>query len=176
MPYVFSKGLRLRANAGKGILDGVKRWCSAIAAILLLAVPAMGGGETTADGGGDGVSTGVQAYFDRYNASIAEVPWDGAGPRQVTWVQKVTAFERDNWRCVVCGSTGPLELDHARALMNGGDNTLENLHTLCHDCHVAKTRLDFALRRHRMDLAPDTLPADPERETETRHALDDSSP
>ena len=85
-------------------------------------------------------------------------------------MQKVTAFERDGWKCVVCGSSGPLELDHARALMNGGDNSLDNLHTLCHDCHVAKTRLDFALRRHRMDLNGDTLPADPERETETRHA------
>ncbi|MBR4190746.1 MAG: HNH endonuclease [Kiritimatiellae bacterium] len=83
---------------------------------------------------------------------------------------KVTAFERDNWKCVVCGSDGPLELDHARALMNGGDNTLENLHTLCHDCHVAKTRLDFALRRHRQDLAPETIPPDPEAASETRHA------
>ena len=108
--------------------------------------------------------------IDTYNAAIAETPWDGAGPRQVTWVMKVTAFERDNWRCVVCGSEGPLELDHARALMNGGDNTLENLHTLCHDCHVAKTRLDFALRRHRQSLSPETLPPDPEAASETLHA------
>ena len=114
----------------------------------------------------------VQAYFDTYNSAIAETPWDGTGPRQVTWVMKVTAFERDNWRCIVCGSEGPLELDHARALMNGGDNTLENLHTLCHDCHVAKTRLDFALRRHRQALSPDTLPPDPEAASETQHALE----
>ncbi len=154
----------------------VKRWRTAIAA-LLLAAAAAGGADPGS--GGEAVSApedGIQAYFDRYNASIAETPWDGTGPRQVTWVQKVTAFERDNWRCVVCGSTGPLELDHARALMNGGDNSLDNLHTLCHDCHVAKTRLDFSLRRHRMDLTPETLPPDPERETETRHALDSGSP
>ena len=148
----------------------MKRWWTALAALLLAAALAPGGEtpeETEAPGG---TPAAVQAYFDRYNASIAETPWDGTGPRQVTWVQKVTAFERDGWKCTVCGSGGPLELDHARALMNGGDNTLENLHTLCHDCHVAKTRLDFALRRHRMELNHDTLPGDPERESETQHA------
>jgi hypothetical protein len=135
--------------------------------LLLLAAPP---GAAPARAAGD--EAAIQAYFDTYNAAIAETPWDGAGPRQVTWVMKVTAFERDNWKCVVCGSDGPLELDHARALMNGGDNTLENLHTLCHDCHVAKTRLDFALRRHRQDLAPESLPPDPEAASETRHAIE----
>lgn len=162
--------LRLRLRTAKRILPPVKRWCTAIAALLLAAAAAGGAGN---DGGSETISApaaGVQAYFDRYNADIAEVPWNGTGPRQVTWVQKVTAFERDGWKCIVCGSAGPLELDHARALMNGGDNSLENLHTLCHDCHVAKTRLDFALRRHRMDLNDDILPGDPERESETHHA------
>lgn len=158
----------------------MKRCWTALAALLLAAAAAGGAGTETdlpGDGGTDSaVAAGVQAYFDRYNASIAETPWDGSGPRQVTWVQKVTAFERDDWKCVVCGSSGPLELDHARALMNGGDNSLDNLHTLCHDCHVAKTRLDFSLRRHRMDLNREVLPGDPEREAETRHALDDSPP
>lgn len=154
----------------------MQRWWAAFAALLLAAAAVADGGSGATDGPGGSPGTapadGIQAYFDRYNASIAETPWDGTGPRQVTWVQKVTAFERDDWKCVVCGSTGPLELDHARALMNGGDNSLDNLHTLCHDCHVAKTRLDFALRRHRMDLQPDTLPPDPERASETRHALE----
>jgi hypothetical protein len=146
------------------MLDGVKRWWTRFAGILLLAAAARG-----ADAPFDREAA-VQAYFDRYNAPIAETPWNGAGPRQVTWVQKVTAFERDAWKCVVCGSGGPLELDHAMALMNGGNNELDNLHTLCHECHVAKTRLDFALRRHRMDLGRDSLPADPERESETKFA------
>ena len=137
--------------------------------LLLLGAPP---GTVPARAAGD--EAAIQAYFDTYNAAIAETPWDGTGPRQVTWVMKVTAFERDNWRCVLCGSEGPLELDHARALMNGGDNTLENLHTLCHDCHVAKTRLDFALRRHRQSLTPDTLPPDPEAASETLHAREPS--
>ena len=162
--------LNLPPIPGKRILPSVKRWCTAIAALLLLSTAAGAAGNGSGGESESAPAAGVQAYFDRYNDSISEVPWDGAGPRQVTWVQKVTAFERDGWKCTVCGSDGPLELDHARALMNGGDNSLENLHTLCHDCHVAKTRLDFALRRHRMDLNREALPGDPEQESETQHA------
>ena len=143
-------------------------WPALLAGLLLLAAPP---GAALSRAAGD--EAAIQAYFDTYNTAIAETPWDGAGPRQVTWVMKVTAFERDGWKCVVCGSDGPLELDHARALMNGGDNSLENLHTLCHDCHVAKTRLDFALRRHRLDLVPETLPSDPEAASEIRSVLAD---
>ena len=152
------------------------RFRPALPLLLLLAAGLAPGPAAAQDADASAAETAVpaavQAYFDTYNAAIAETPWDGTGPRQVTWVIKVTAFERDNWRCVLCGSEGPLELDHARALMNGGDNSLDNLHTLCHDCHVAKTRLDFALRRHRMDLNREDLPGDPEREAETRHGRD----
>lgn len=151
------------------MLDGVKRWWTRFAVLLLAAAAWGADAEFDRD-------AAVHAYFDRYNAAIAETPWDGAGPRQVTWVQKVTAFERDGWKCVVCGSEGPLELDHAMALMNGGGNELDNLHTLCHECHVAKTRLDFALRRHRMDLEHDLPPTDPERDAETHFALDTPIP
>ena len=151
------------------MLDVVKRWWTRFAALLLASATWCAGAEFDRE-------AAVQAYFDRYNAAIAETPWNGAGARQVTWVQKVTAFERDGWKCVVCGSEGPLELDHAMALMNGGDNGLDNLHTLCHECHVAKTRLDFALRRHRMDLEHDLPPGDPERDSETRFAREPVPP
>lgn len=56
---------------------------------------------------------------------------------------------RDGHRCVICGSTHKLEVDHIRALMNGGSNSTSNLATLCDDCHTAKTRLDSSLRRKR---------------------------
>lgn len=95
----------------------------------------------------------VQAYFDKYNSAVAETPYSGSTPRQFSWVKKVTAFDRDGWKCVVCGATNDLEMDHAVALMNGGCNEISNLCCLCHSCHVAKTRLDFELRRHRKQLA-----------------------
>ena len=58
-------------------------------------------------------------------------------------------IERDGGCCLVCGSTRLLEVDHRRALMNNGDNSPENLGTLCDDCHNKKTRLDYKIRKQR---------------------------
>lgn len=56
---------------------------------------------------------------------------------------------RDGNCCVICGSAVKLEVDHMRALMNGGSNSPTNLATLCDDCHTEKTRMDNSLRRKR---------------------------
>ena len=56
--------------------------------------------------------------------------------------------ERDGG-CIICGSTDQLEVDHMRGLQNGGDNSAENLATLCDECHKEKTRMDNSLRRQR---------------------------
>jgi len=52
-------------------------------------------------------------------------------------------------KCIICGSTVKLEVDHRRALMNGGTNDILNLALLCDDCHTAKTKYDNSLRRKR---------------------------
>jgi len=54
--------------------------------------------------------------------------------------------------CQVCGATGYLEVEHRRALMNGGGNERENLGSLCDPCHNQKTRMDKSLRRQRDKL------------------------
>ena len=51
-------------------------------------------------------------------------------------------FERDGYRCVMCGGAGRLECDHITPLqrepgLNPYD--LNGLQTLCRSCHVAKT-------------------------------------
>ncbi len=97
----------------------------------------------------------VGEYFRLHNAALAETPFTGNSVRQFSWVRKVTAFERDGWKCVVCGATNTLEMDHAVALMNGGSNDLTNLYALCHECHVVKTRMDRSLKKHRVKLAKD---------------------
>ena len=56
---------------------------------------------------------------------------------------------RDGGCCLVCGSTVKLEVDHRIALMNGGDNSIDNLGTLCDECHNEKTRYDYAIRKRR---------------------------
>lgn len=64
------------------------------------------------------------------------------------------SVERDGGKYVVYGHTYNLEVDHKRALMNGGDNSLDNLATLCRDCHVVKTKMDNSLRRKRASWSP----------------------
>ena len=47
-------------------------------------------------------------------------------------------FKRDNYRCVKCGSTRNLEIDHKVSLANGGTNHIDNLQTHCQDCNRRK--------------------------------------
>lgn len=49
-------------------------------------------------------------------------------------------LERDGWRCCQCGKAGRLEVDHKRPMHQGGAALdLNNLQTLCRECHFAKT-------------------------------------
>jgi len=73
--------------------------------------------------------------------------------RDVSNRTKKEVKERDENCCLVCGSTQNLEVDHRISLMNGGDNSKENLGTLCDSCHKKKTRLDFETRKRRHNEA-----------------------
>jgi hypothetical protein len=42
---------------------------------------------------------------------------------------------RDNHTCQDCGSTKCLEVHHLLPISQGGRNKLDNLKTVCHDCH-----------------------------------------
>lgn len=48
-------------------------------------------------------------------------------------------YERDGWRCVQCGSTDDLTLDHVRPRSKGGTNHYGNLQTLCGPCNRRKS-------------------------------------
>ena len=47
------------------------------------------------------------------------------------------AKNRDGWRCQDCGKAGILEVHHIIPLNDGGEDFLDNLKTLCLDCHHA---------------------------------------
>jgi len=58
------------------------------------------------------------------------------------------ALKRDNYRCVVCGTTSRqhhaqygcgLHVDHIRPRRDGGSDNLDNLQSLCCVCHNKKT-------------------------------------
>lgn len=47
-------------------------------------------------------------------------------------------YERDERRCVECGSTHDLTLDHVHPWSRGGPDTVENLRVLCRPCNSSK--------------------------------------
>jgi len=55
--------------------------------------------------------------------------------------------KRDDYKCVLCGSTDHIEVDHILAIALGGTNKIENGQTLCYSCHQKKTAKDKALIR-----------------------------
>ena len=64
------------------------------------------------------------------------------GPR---WkALRLQALERDEWRCVQCGTRKGLECDHIEPVRNRPDLAfkLSNLQILCGRCHARKTRIE----------------------------------
>lgn len=45
-------------------------------------------------------------------------------------------LRRDGWRCHACGSMQNLEVHHLTFRSHGGDDSEENLITLCAECHT----------------------------------------
>ena len=59
---------------------------------------------------------------------------------------RVQVLARDNYKCLMCGRAKDaiaLEVDHIRALADGGTDELHNLATLCKDCNLGKSAYRF---------------------------------
>lgn len=63
--------------------------------------------------------------------------------------QRDRARERDNFQCADCGRNFRLEVHHKLPIAEGGTDDLDNLVTLCRDCHIAlhRTNNKLALER-----------------------------
>ena len=65
-------------------------------------------------------------------------------PRSISLSVRYKVLCRDRFRCVICGrspakdSSIELHIDHIKPWSKGGQNTEENLRTLCRDCNLGK--------------------------------------
>jgi hypothetical protein len=51
---------------------------------------------------------------------------------------RLAVYERDGFRCLHCGTTERLSLDHIHPWSLGGADAIENLQTLCQPCNSRK--------------------------------------
>lgn len=64
---------------------------------------------------------------------------------------RVKVLARDNFKCAFCGrspATHPgvaLHIDHIKPFSKGGDNSIENLQTLCSECNYGKSNNEGVL-------------------------------
>ena len=54
--------------------------------------------------------------------------------------RRLRILDRDGWRCVLCGASSRLEVDHIQPLWEGGAEEDSNLRALCKSCHIARHR------------------------------------
>lgn len=57
--------------------------------------------------------------------------------RRTPWVRDIV-FRIDHSKCVNCGATEDLTLDHIISVKGGGEDKLENFQTLCKSCNSKK--------------------------------------
>lgn len=58
--------------------------------------------------------------------------------QKVTSKMRKTVFARDGHKCVKCGKTAKLTIDHIKPIALGGDSSIGNLQTLCLTCNCGK--------------------------------------
>jgi 5-methylcytosine-specific restriction protein A len=71
-------------------------------------------------------------------------PPTGSGGRWQTI--RAAILDRDGHRCVLCGAQAT-QVDHIVPRADGGDESPENLRSLCRRCHVRVTAAWWAQRR-----------------------------
>ncbi len=76
--------------------------------------------------------------MSRHHASLNQRRWKAV---------RRAVFDRDGWRCLMCGRPGRLECDHVTPLQRepGQDPwDMNGLQTLCKTCHLEKTARENA--------------------------------
>ena len=64
--------------------------------------------------------------------------WASAPRRTISPRIRAAVYARDGHRCLYCGTSRRLSLDHIHPFSKGGTDTMENLQTLCVYCNSRK--------------------------------------
>lgn len=82
------------------------------------------------------------------DAPIADYEWNGWWPHNYEWLERRSqAMARDGYACVLCYSQEELEVHHVISRKEGGKDNLENLMTLCRQCHELTPSFPKGFRR-----------------------------
>lgn len=63
---------------------------------------------------------------------------DKYGSTRISYGKRMAILQRDEFRCLRCGSKKDLTVDHIIPQARGGTTAFENLQTLCADCNILK--------------------------------------
>jgi 5-methylcytosine-specific restriction endonuclease McrA len=72
-----------------------------------------------------------------------------ARSRSVPRALREAVLARDD-RCVYCGATADLHLDHVHPFSRGGTTTADNLQVLCASCNIRKGAIPDEVARRRL--------------------------
>ena len=91
------------------------------------------------DGNGGAVLNEVRSAYARRGFDTTSGTNVVEGKRKPIPIKlRAEVFRRDNHLCLKCGAEDGLSIDHILPVSKGGQNTLDNLQTLCMPCNISK--------------------------------------
>ena len=88
----------------------------------------------------------IHTFDDLGVAKYGDRDYDGGMSKQLTPKIRYAVLKRDKFTCQYCGRKAPevqLHVEHKKAVINGGANSLENLVASCATCNHGKYAEDY---------------------------------
>ena len=91
------------------------------------------------NGNGGTVLNEIRSAYARKGFDITSEANGIEGKRKPIPIKlRAEVFRRDNHLCLRCGAKHGLSIDHIVPVSKGGQNTIDNLQTLCMPCNISK--------------------------------------